>query len=137
MALSECSNCHNPIPDRSAECTYCGSPRGAVSHLRCRIAPNHLSGSARPTTRVSLGGKALWIYIASLAAAVLLSLGHENIFRQSSGGAAGIVGMSVVNFATAVWFTLIPGRAGLFLAVGALVMRTYLQWTGHAAPPLF
>ena len=79
----------------------------------------------------------MWVYVASLCAAAVLSIFHEGIVPLTSAFVARTLTLSGGNFAVAFWFTLIPRTLGIAAALGVLAVRTYLQWTGHPLPSLF
>ena len=133
MGPSRCQNCSHPIREHAAECARCGSPRMSICHVRL-----NQPRAARPQSApLSFKAKMAWVYVASLAAAVVLSACHEGIIPLTAGLMTRTLAASGSNFAIAFWFTLIPRTIGMAAAVAVLAIRTYLQWTGQVLLPLF
>ena len=136
--VTECPNCRHPIADCAAECARCGAPRGAIYHLPGRRAGAESVGSRpHPVDQVSVGTKALWVYAASILAATIIWVCRYGMFPLDTDGMGQIMAISASHFVIAVWFTFIPRRTGLLVAIGVIAVRTSLQWFGDVSLRLF
>lgn len=103
-----------------------------MHHVRLnRGRPLPAKGALTFRTKLAL------VYIASLCAALVLSVFHEGIVPTTSAAVARTLAASGGNFAVACWFALIPRSLGIAVAFAALAVRTYAQWTGYSLIPLF
>ena len=129
---TECENCHHPVRDYAPVCAACGSPRGVVAHPRTETTNNGQYGAGRDG-KISLPIKALCVYAASLAAAILLWRRQFGIVTLTPSVLSHILIISASNFGVSAWFALIPRAAGLLVAIAVLATRAYLQCGGFSS----